>query len=132
VSTPEAVEQVKRLYKLSRRGNPLELLDLLAPDASWEGAEGTRWKACETGEEVAKTMLWRGAANRFRPSDLVPVGSQVVLTLNGRRMTNLGASLWRSRIYQVVTVRGGKITRIQDFRRREEALAAVGLEPNSR
>jgi ketosteroid isomerase-like protein len=132
VSTPETVEQVKRLYKLSRRGNPLELLELLAPDARWEGAEGTRWKACETGEEVAKTILWRGAANRFRPSDLVPVGGQVVLTLNGRRMTNLGASLWRSRIYQVVTVRGGKITRIQDFRRREEALAAVGLEPNSR
>jgi ketosteroid isomerase-like protein len=131
VSTPETLEQVQRLYRLSRRGNPRELLDVLAPDARWEGAEGTKWKACETGEDVAKTMLWRGAANRFRPSDLVPVGSQVVLTLNGRRMTTLGGSFWRSRIYQVVTVRGGRIVRIQDFRRREDALAEVGLELNS-
>ena len=122
-----AVERVREAYRLTRRGDPRELLELIAPDAVWEGAEGTRWKACESGEEVAKTLLWRAAVHRLRPGEVVDVGDRVVVTVRGRRMGHLGAPWWSSKIFQVVTVRDGRIARIQDYGRREEAFASVGL-----
>ena len=115
------VERVRQAYRLIRRGNPLELLELVAPDAVWEGT-------CEGGEQLAKTLLWRGAVHRLRATSFVDVGDRVVVSVAGRRMGKLGAPWWAWRIFQVVTVRDGKIARIQDFPRRADAFAAVGLK----
>ena len=123
----EAVDRVREAYHLSRRGDPRELLSLVAADARWEGAAGTKWRACETGEDVAKTLLWRAAVHRLRAVEFLDVGDHVVVGLAGTRMNRLGAPWWGFRIFQVVTVRNGKITHIRDFGRRQEALAAVGL-----
>jgi ketosteroid isomerase-like protein len=121
------VERVREAYRLTRRGNPRELLDLVAPDAVWEGAEGTSWKPCETGDEVAKTLLWRAAVHRLRTSEVVDVGDRVIVSVRGRRMSRLGAPWWSWKIFQVVTVRDGRIARIQDFGRRDDAFGSVGL-----
>jgi ketosteroid isomerase-like protein len=120
------VERVRQAYGLVRRGNPLDLLELMAPDAVWETVEGTR--ACEGRDQLAKTLLWRGAVHRLRATSFVDVGDRVVVTVAGTRMGRLGAPWWAWRIFQVVTVRDGKISRIQDFPRRTEAFAAVGLK----
>ena len=64
------VERVRQAYRLIRRGNPLELLELVAPDAVWEGT-------CEGGEQLAKTLLWRGAVHRLRATSFVDVGDRV-------------------------------------------------------
>jgi ketosteroid isomerase-like protein len=122
------VESVRRAYALVRRGNPAELLDLLAPDATWAGVEGATWEPCRTRDEVAKTLLWRGAVHRFRGTEFVEVGNQVVVGVTGRRLGRLGAPWWAWKLYQVVTVRDGQIARIQDYARREAAFAAVGLK----
>jgi len=73
-------------------------------------------------------LLWRGAVHRLRATSFVDVGDLVVVTVAGTRMSRLGAPWWAWRIFQVVTVRDGKIARIQDFPRRAEAFAAVGLK----
>lgn len=115
------VETVREAYRLVRRGDPRLLLDVLAPEAVWEGTD------CTTAEQVAKTLLWRGAVHRLRATGFVDVGDRVVVTLTGTRMNRLGAPWWGWRIWQVVTVRDGRIVRIRDFPRRAEAFAAVGL-----
>ncbi len=122
------MERVREAYRLSRRGDPRLILELIHPDATWQGVPGARWKACENGHEVAKTLLWRGAAHRFRPAEVIDVGDRVVVGLRGTRMNRLGAPWWATKIYQVVTVRDGRIQRIQDYARREHALQAVGLK----
>jgi len=122
------VECVRRAYGLVRRGNPAELLDLVTPDAVWQGAAGTNWEACETGQQVAKTLLWRGAVHRLRAIEFVDVGNQVVVGVAGRRLSKLGAPWWAWKFFQVVTVRDGRIARIQDYGRRADAFAAVGLK----
>jgi ketosteroid isomerase-like protein len=124
----EAVERVREAYRLSRRGDPRELLDLIAPDARWEGAPGTNWKACDNAADVAKTLLWRAAAHRLRAVEFVDVGDHVVVALAGTRMNRLGAPWFGFKIFQVIAVRNGKIASIRDFGRRQEAFAAVGLK----
>jgi ketosteroid isomerase-like protein len=113
---------VREAYRLIRRGDPRQLLDLIAADATWDGTE------CKTGEHVAKTLLWRGALHRLRATDFLEVGDRVVVTVTGTRMNRLGAPWWGWRIWQVVTVRDGRIVRIQDFPRRADAFAEVGLQ----
>jgi ketosteroid isomerase-like protein len=115
------LERVREAYGLIRRGDPRRLLDFIAADAVWEGTD------CEDGQQIAKTFLWRGAMHRLRATDFVDVGDRVVVTLTGTRMNRLGAPWWGWRIWQVVTVRDGQIVRIQDFPRRHDAFAAVGL-----
>ena len=124
----EAVEHVREVYRLSRRGNPHDLLALIADDATWEGAAGTKWRACDNGLDIAKTLLWRAAAHRLRAVEFLDVGDHVVVGLAGTRMNRLGAPWFGFRIYQVIAVRNGKIASIRDFGRRQEAFAAVGLK----
>jgi ketosteroid isomerase-like protein len=123
----EAVDRVREAYRLSRRGDPRELLNLIAPDATWQGAAGTKWKACENAEEIAKTLLWRTAVHRLHAVEFVDVGDHVVVGLAGTRMNRLGAPWYGFRIFQVIAVRDGRIAGIRDFGRRQEAFAAVGL-----
>jgi ketosteroid isomerase-like protein len=123
----DAAAVVQDVYRLMRRGNPRELLDLIDPAATWQGAEGTKWKACENGEEVAKTLLWRGTVHRLRATEVIPVGNKVLVGLVGTRMNRLGAPWWGFKLFQIVSVRDGRIVRIQDFGRREPALAELGL-----
>lgn len=124
----EAVDRVKEAYRIARRGRPTDILEYIHPEATWEGAAGTKWKACEGGGEVAQTLLWRGAAHRLRAVEFVDVGDRIVVGLTGSRMNHLGAPWWGWKIFQVVTVRDGRIVRMQDFGRREDAFAEVGLK----
>jgi ketosteroid isomerase-like protein len=121
------VERVREAYRLTRRGNPFDLLDYFTPDAVWEGAEGTTWQPCEGGDQVAKTLLWRSAVHRLRATEFVDVGNQVVVGVMGRRLSRLGAPWWAWKVFQVFTVRDGRISKIQDYPRRQDAFAAVGL-----
>jgi ketosteroid isomerase-like protein len=122
MSSNATVERVREAYRLIRRGDPRQLLDFIAPNAVWDGTE------CKNGEHVAKTLLWRGALHRLRATSFLDVGDRVVVTVSGTRMNRLGAPWWGWRIYHVVTVRDGRIVRIQDFGRRADAFAEVGLK----
>jgi hypothetical protein len=79
---------------------------------------------------VLKTLLWRaGGANKLRPGDAIELGDRVVLKLKGKRLERLGAKGFIPSLFQIVEVRDGKIVRIQDYPRREAAMAAAGLKP---
>jgi ketosteroid isomerase-like protein len=121
------VQVVREAYALLHHGDPRRLLDLMAADATWEPATDARVRPSESGEELAKTFMWRGALHRLRARELIDVGDRVVVRLGGRRLTRLGAPRWTRQIFQVVTVRDGRIVLIRDYATRDEAFTAVGL-----
>ena len=75
-----------------------------------------------------RTLLWRAHANRLRPGELIELGDRVFVQLRGRRLERLGAKGFIPRLYQIVVLRQGMVASIRDYARREDALAAAGLE----
>jgi len=121
------VELVNEVYNLARRAKHRELRPLLADDVTWEPAKVGAWNPCRNADQVVQTLLWRADANRLRPGEMIDVGDRVFIQLKGKRLERLGAKGFVPRLFQVIVVRGGKVVSIQDFNRREDALAAAGL-----
>jgi ketosteroid isomerase-like protein len=121
-------ELVRAVYGAVHRADAKELRPLVADDAYWQPSSDTPRRPAEGGDEVAKRLAWRGAVHRLRLTNVVPLGDRAIVTLVGRRMHYLGARYWDRRIYQVVTLRNGRIARIEDYRRHKDALAAAGVQ----
>jgi ketosteroid isomerase-like protein len=124
------LETVQQAYGLARRGDRRKLQELIADDATWHPASEGSWNPCGDGESVLKTLMWRaGSANKLRPGQTIELGDRVVIQMRGKRLERLGAKGFIPRLFQIVEVRDGKIVRIQDYPRREAAMAAAGLKP---
>jgi ketosteroid isomerase-like protein len=121
------VARVREAYELLRRGDPRQLSALVDPAATWEPAAHTKRRRSENGDELAERLLWRAAVHKLRATELLDFGDRVLVTVTGRRMHYLGAGFWRRSIFQVVTVRDGRIAKIEDFRSRTDALASLGI-----
>jgi ketosteroid isomerase-like protein len=122
-------EFLRAAYGAIHRADADELRPLVADDAYWQPSSDTPRHPAEGGDEVAKRLAWRGAVHHLRLTSVVSLGGdRAVVTLVGRRMHYLGARFWDRRIYQVVTMRNGKIARIEDYRRHRDALAAAGVQ----
>jgi ketosteroid isomerase-like protein len=125
-STKEIVQQA---YGHARRGNRRKLRELVADDAIWNPAREGAWNPCLDGDTVVQTLLWRtGGANKLRPGETIDLGDRAVIKMRGKRLDRLGARGFFPKLFQIVEVRDGKIVRIQDYPRREEAMAAAGLK----
>jgi ketosteroid isomerase-like protein len=124
----ENVDWVRETYQLLRRGDPRDVLARVAPDATWQPAKETPRRTADNGQELAQRLVWRATVHRLRATELIDLGDRVLLTLVGRRMQYLGAPWWGRRVYQVVTLREGRIAQLQDFRKRDEALEAAGVQ----
>jgi ketosteroid isomerase-like protein len=123
-----ALETVQMAYALARQADHRNLRLLIADDATWDPAKEKAWNPCRDADTIVRTMLWRaGSANRMRPGEvIIDQGNQVVFQLKGRRLDRLGAKGFIPRLYQVVEVRDGKIVRMHDYPRREDAMAGAG------
>ena len=123
------LEVVQQAYGLAKRGDHRRLRELIAEDATWHPARDGAWNPCRDGETVVKTLIWRaGGANKLRPGETIELGDCVLIQLRGKRLERLGAKGFIPRLFQVVEVHDGKIVRMQDYPRREAALAATGLK----
>lgn len=122
-------EIVQEAYRLARTSDHRGLRLLLADDAAWYPAREDAWRACPDPDSIVRTLLWRAGAGRLRPADPVELGDRVLIQLKGMRLRRLGGSGgFKAKLFQVVEIRNGKIVRMQDYARREDALAAVGLQ----
>jgi ketosteroid isomerase-like protein len=119
---------IQEVFRLARRADHRALRLRLHDDVTWHPANEGAWKPCETADEVVRTLLWRADANRLWPGDVVDLGDRVLVQLRGRRLERLGAKGLIPRLFQIIVLRDGKIFSIQDFGRREQALAAAGLK----
>jgi ketosteroid isomerase-like protein len=124
------LEVVQLAYRHARAGNRRTLKELVADDATWYPVREGAWNPCRDGDTVIKTLLWRaGGANKLRPADPIDLGDRVVIKLRGKRLDRLGAKGFFPTLFQVVEVRGGKIVRMQDYAKREAAIAGTGHTP---
>jgi ketosteroid isomerase-like protein len=126
-----ACEVTERAYKLARKSDHRALRELFADDARWEPATKrsgkAAWNPCRDPDMIVRTLLWRAAAaNRLRPAEIIDLGPHALVRLRGRRLVRLGARGFVPRLFQLIEVRDGKIVRMQDFTRIEEALGAAG------
>ena len=123
------LEIVEQAYGFAKRGDRKKLQELIAEDATWLPPREGAWNPCRDGMTVMKTLLWRaGSANKLRPGETIEFGDRVVIKLRGKRLERLGAKGLFPSLFQVVEVHDGKIVRMHDYPRREEALAAVGIK----
>ena len=123
-----AVEVVAEAYALAKKTNHRALRELIADDATWQPAPKAKWKPCVNADQIVRTLLWRTSrANKMRPGEMIDLGSFAVFRLHGRRLERLGArGILVPKLFQVVEVKGGKIVRMHDHTKLEEALAATG------
>ena len=123
-----AIEVAEQAYALAKSSKHKELRELIADDATWQPAKKAKWKPCITPDQIVQALVWRaGRANKLRPGEKIDLGSQVVMQLRGKRLEGLGArGLLSPKLYQVIEIKNGKIVRIHDYPKLEEALAATG------
>lgn len=125
-----AAEIARQAYEAARRGDRQALRELVAEDATWEPAGRGDWHPCRDGGQIVETLLWRAAAaNRLHPGETTELGNLAFLRLHGRRLDRLGARGLVPKLFQIVEVRDGKIVRMSDYARRDEALTAAGVRP---
>jgi len=104
----------------------------LAPDVVWQGVRPNL--VCHGFDEVIAAFVTAYDANQEIDSlELLGGDQQIVL---GVRTPDLAVDEvdTEGEIYNVFTIEGGKITRIEDYLERKSALAAAGITvpPDSR
>jgi ketosteroid isomerase-like protein len=102
----------------------------LAPDVSWQGVKPHL--ICWDREHVAQTLEgWRTRRHpRVDSLELIEVGDAVVLSVTGPDFRRAGDVALDGEIHMVFRLRDGQITRIHDYRRRADALAAAAAPPS--
>lgn len=99
---------------------------LLDPEVAWHGLR-EEW-VCHGRDEVIDTFR-QGLRDR-RDTDALEFirgGDQVVMGARGAGFSEVGGEPLEGQIFNVFTLRDGRIIRIDDYRRRSEALFAAGI-----
>jgi ketosteroid isomerase-like protein len=128
----ENVELVRRVYEAFNRGDLDAAVADIAPDAEYvstgtiPGFAGTY----QGPEELRRFLSWLWEEfdePHIEVHEIIEAGDQVLVSLTNRgRGKQSGADVsWR--VWQIGTVRDGKVVRAQGFTSRDEAGEAAGL-----
>jgi ketosteroid isomerase-like protein len=102
------------------------VVDLLDPTVEWIGVEPGRWD-CHDREQVLETLRHHydhGVRADF--GQPIEAGDKIILDVRPYRRDEHGKQT-DERLWQVLTMRDGKIVRIQDYTDQAAALQAAGL-----
>ena len=114
-------------FRAFLRGDFDALGEIMDPAVQWLWFEPGEWD-CHDREKVLATLRERrreGVITKL--DDVVDGGQTVFIEVSGPRLEE--SELPEGRACMVVTVREGRIVRMQDYRSREDALAGAGLAP---
>lgn len=120
-------ELVRSSFDAFLRGDWDALAQAMAPDVQWLWYEPGDWD-CHDRRKVLSTLFDRqreGVVTAL--NNVVAVDERVFVEVTGPRLTEWG--LPGGRACMVVTVRDGRIVRMQDYPNRAAALAGAGLPP---
>jgi hypothetical protein len=110
-----------------RRRDTETMVAALAPDVVWQGVR-ERLVCNGPAEVVVETFVSGYDANQEIDSlELLGGERHIVLGVHAPDLGEIGEVEIGSEIYNVFTIDNDKITRIEDYLRRDEALAAAGL-----
>jgi len=120
------IEFLWALFDALRRGDTETMAAALHPDIVWQGIrEGL---VCNGPEEVVAGFVSGYDANqRIDSLELLGGERRVVLGVRAPALGEVDGVEIGPEIYNVFTIEDERITRIEDYLRREEALAAAGL-----
>jgi len=121
----ENVEIIRKLFAAYARGEVAD--SLFDPGLVWNPAEETAMAGLE--EARASKERWEDGWETLQtePEEFIDAGDRVLVTVHfAGRGRESGIDV-EARLYEVYTLRGGKITRMDEFTDRPEALEAVGL-----
>ena len=126
-----AVVAVYRLFNTTREINTRVFspdVVLIEPDDVFlAGAEGVSRGPDAVLRSLTKfTEIWDGF--RIEPEEMFDLGDQIVLFLRFRGRAHVSGVPLDQRLAYVMTIRAGRITRLQVYPHRPEALEAVGLQ----
>jgi hypothetical protein len=109
-----------------RRRDTETMAAALAPEVVWQGVrEGL---VCNGPAEVVETFVSGYDANQEIDSlELLGGTHHIVLGVRAPDLGEIDEVKIGSEIYNVFTIENEKITRIEDYLRRDQALAAAGL-----
>jgi ketosteroid isomerase-like protein len=113
-----------------REGDQEALRDVLDPNVTWQALhEG--W-VCHGPNEVIET-LQEGLRLRRDVSALefVPAGTRLLMGVRGPSLDEVGGEPLGGQIFNVFTLRNGRIVRIEDYRLSAEALKAAEADEDS-
>ena len=123
-------ELVRSSFDAFLRGDWDALSRVMDPGVEWLWYEPGEWD-CHDRKKVLATLFERqreGVVTGLKA--VVPLGERVFVEVTGPRLEEWG--LPDGRACMVVTVRDGRIVRMQDYPDRAAALAGAGLPPGPR
>jgi ketosteroid isomerase-like protein len=112
-----------------RKGDQDAVRAVLDPDVTWQGIRD-EW-VCHGPDEVIET-LQQGLELRRDVTALqfIRAGDRVVMGVRGSSIDEVGDEQLGGQIFNVFTLKDGRIVRIEDYRLQTEALEAAGLDEN--
>jgi ketosteroid isomerase-like protein len=123
----ENVEIVRSFTDAYLRGDHVGAVSHLAPDVVYE--VGQELPLRRPDELLAMWQRWEADWERIEltPEEYIDAGDQVVLAVRYSGRARASGIELEDRLFEVHTVRDGKIARKREFKARSEALEAAGL-----
>jgi ketosteroid isomerase-like protein len=110
-----------------RTGDDDAVRAVLDPEVIWQGLHD-EW-VCHGPDEVIKTLQEGLKLRRdVAALEFIRAGDRVVRGVRGPAIDEVGGEPLGGQIFNVFTLSNGRIVRIEDYRLREEAFKAAGVD----
>jgi ketosteroid isomerase-like protein len=121
------VEVVRSFTEAYLRGDHVQAVAHLAPDVVYE--VGQELPARRPDELLAMWRRWEAEWERIEltPEEYIDAGDQVVVAVQYSGRARASGIELEDRLFEVHTLRDGKIARKREFKTRSEALEAAGM-----
>jgi uncharacterized protein len=127
----DTVEIVRSIYERWAKGDFASKFDLVDPHIvfvlSPEFPDAGTYVGSEALAAYTRGFLEPWTRLTIEAEELVPAGDSVLATVLQRGTGDASGAATELRYFQLWTCRGEKVIRLENFRRRDEALAAAGL-----
>jgi ketosteroid isomerase-like protein len=129
------VDAVRRLYEAAARRDDVVPFEVYAEDIIWDISNSRRallaMKPIYHGHEGVR-QYWRETTSAFGEIDfeveeLIDAGEQVLAVIREREVGRASGAPVEATHLAVYTLSGGKVTQLQVFDDRQQALEAAGL-----
>ncbi len=118
----QSMETARRGFEAWQRGDFETIKAMLDPNVRWRWFEPGDWD-CRSREDVMRTLRERYVQGFGRSElEFVDAGDDAVIVVAYPRAV---AGDWPEEAATIITFREGKVVDMQDYRTRDEALAAV-------
>ena len=131
----ENVELVKRAYEAFNTGGVDAILEYMDPEIVWEDLDALpdagKYRGHEAFRESVRQFYDAFGELSFTGEEFIDAGDDVVVAHRWHGSGRSSGTPFEGLVWNVMTVRDGKLVRRRGFTERKAALAAVGLAEDS-